>query len=37
VSAARLQRCALDRIMIGFNGTSAAAETDLAANPCCRT
>ncbi|WP_404473024.1 phage major capsid protein, P2 family [Vreelandella venusta] len=28
-----LQRQALDRIMIGFNGTSAAAETDRAANP----
>ena len=26
-------RCALDRIMIGFNGTSAAATTDRAANP----
>ena len=33
VSAVRLQRCSLDRIMIGFNGTSAAAATDLAANP----
>ena len=28
-----LQRCALDRIMIGFNGTSAAATTNRAANP----
>jgi P2 family phage major capsid protein len=28
-----VQRQALDRIMIGFNGTSAAANTDLAANP----
>ncbi|NYS80119.1 phage major capsid protein, P2 family [Halomonas glaciei] len=28
-----LQRQALDRIMIGFNGTSAAAETDRTANP----
>lgn len=30
---ALIQRQALDRIMIGFNGTSAALETDLAANP----
>lgn len=28
-----LQRQALDRVMIGFNGTSAATETDRAANP----
>jgi P2 family phage major capsid protein len=28
-----MERCALDRIMIGFNGTSAAATTDRAANP----
>jgi len=28
-----LQRQALDRIMVGFNGTSAAAETDRTANP----
>lgn len=28
-----LQRCALDRIMIGWNGTSAAADTDRVANP----
>lgn len=28
-----IERCALDRIMIGWNGTSAAADTDLAANP----
>ena len=28
-----LQRCALDRIMIGFNGTSAAATTNRATNP----
>lgn len=33
VSAVRQQRCSLDRIMIGFNGTSAAATTDRAANP----
>jgi hypothetical protein len=26
-----------DRIMIGWNGTSAAATTNRAANPCCRT
>ena len=30
---ALIQRQALDRIMVGFNGTSAAVETDLAANP----
>ena len=28
-----LQRCALDRIMIGWNGTSAAADTNRVANP----
>ena len=28
-----LQRCALDRMLIGFNGTSAAATTNRAANP----
>lgn len=28
-----LKRCALDRIMIGFNGTSVAATTDRVANP----
>lgn len=33
VRDAILQRQALDRIMIGFNGTSVAAETDRAANP----
>lgn len=33
LSAVRLQRCALDRIMIGFNGTSVAGDTDRAANP----
>ncbi|RGE46116.1 phage major capsid protein, P2 family [Comamonas testosteroni] len=33
VSSVRLQRCALDRIMIGFNGVSVAADTDRAANP----
>lgn len=33
LSGARIQRCALDRIMIGFNGINAAADTDLAANP----
>ena len=31
-----LQRQALDRIMIGFNGVSAAAETDLTAHPMLR-
>lgn len=30
---ALIQRQALDRIMVGFNGTSAAVETDIAANP----
>ncbi len=30
---ALIQRQALDRIMIGFNGTSAAVETDITANP----
>ncbi|WP_422842600.1 phage major capsid protein, P2 family [Acidovorax sp. M2(2025)] len=33
VAMAILRRQALDRIMIGFNGTSIAANTDLAANP----
>lgn len=33
VSAMRFERCALDRQMIGFNGISAAANTNLAANP----
>lgn len=33
VAMAILRRQALDRIMIGFNGTSIAATTDLAANP----
>lgn len=33
LSAAIAKQQALDRIMIGFNGTSAAASTDLAANP----
>lgn len=33
LSAAIAQQQALDRIMIGFNGTSAAASTDLGANP----
>jgi len=33
VSQARLERCALDRQMIGFNGTHAAEDTDLVANP----
>ncbi len=33
ISAARFERCALDRQMIGFNGTHAAVDTDLAANP----
>ncbi len=28
-----VERCALDRIMIGFNGTSAATDTDIAQNP----
>jgi P2 family phage major capsid protein len=32
-SGAVIERCALDRIMIGFNGTSAAATTDRGANP----
>ena len=27
------ERCALDRIMVGWNGTSVAADTDLVANP----
>ena len=33
VSRAIQERCALDRIMIGFNGTSVAADTDRVANP----
>lgn len=33
LTAAIAQRQALDRIMIGFNGTSAAAATDIGANP----
>lgn len=33
LSSAIVQRQALDRIMIGFNGSSAAASTDRAANP----
>ena len=33
LSGAIVERQALDRIMIGFNGTSAAATTNLAANP----
>ncbi|MGF7149448.1 P2 family phage major capsid protein [Sphingomonas zeicaulis] len=33
IQAAIMERCALDRIMIGFNGTSAAATTDPVANP----
>lgn len=33
LSRAILERCALDRIMVGFNGVSAAADTDLVANP----
>lgn len=33
ISGAIVERCALDRIMIGFNGVSAAANTDLASNP----
>ncbi|OAD81601.1 capsid protein [Comamonas thiooxydans] len=33
LSGARIQRCALDRIMIGFNGLNAAAETDIANYP----
>lgn len=32
-----IKRQALDRIMIGFNGTSAAATTNRSTNPCCRT
>lgn len=32
-SGAIVERCALDRIMIGWNGTHAAADTDIAANP----
>jgi len=33
VSDMRFERCALDRQMIGFNGTHAAEDTDLEANP----
>lgn len=33
LSAAIIQRCALDRIMIGFNGTSVAANTNRVTNP----
>ncbi|MFE1572225.1 phage major capsid protein, P2 family [Comamonas odontotermitis] len=33
LSAAIIQQCALDRMMIGFNGVSAAANTNRAANP----
>ena len=33
ISGAIVERCALDRIMIGFNGTSAAATTNLTNNP----
>lgn len=33
LSDAIVQQCALDRITIGFNGTHAAANTDLVANP----
>lgn len=33
ISGAIVERCALDRIMIGFNGVSAAADTDIATNP----
>jgi hypothetical protein len=32
-----IKQQALDRIMIGFNGTSVADTTDRNANPCCRT
>ena len=32
-SGAIVERCALDRIMIGFNGTSTATNTDIAQNP----
>ena len=32
-SGAIVERCALDRIMIGFNGTSVATDTDIAQNP----
>lgn len=37
ISGAIVERCALDRIMIGFNGTSAAADTNITNNPCCKT
>lgn len=33
ISGAIVVRCALDRIMIGWHGVSAAADTDIAANP----
>lgn len=33
ISGAIVERCALDRIMIGFNGTSAAVTTNLTNNP----
>ncbi|AQZ99584.1 phage major capsid protein, P2 family [Comamonas kerstersii] len=33
ISGAIVERCALDRIMIGFNGTSAAADTNITNNP----
>lgn len=33
ITNAVLQRCALDRMMIGFNGTSAATASDIALNP----
>lgn len=33
ISGAIVERCALHRIMIGFNGVSAAADTDIATNP----
>lgn len=33
ITNAVLQRCALDRMMIGFNGTSAAAATNIGVNP----
>lgn len=33
ITAAVLQRCALDRMLIGFNGTSAAATSNIGLNP----
>jgi len=33
ISGAIVERCALDRIMVGFNGTHAAADTDLVTYP----